>query len=38
MKWNKLVMEIKYRTVSYQEIKENNYSLNPNDYINDEEE
>jgi type I restriction-modification system DNA methylase subunit len=31
-------MEIKYRTVSYQEIKENNYSLNPKDYINDEEE
>ena len=31
-------MVIKYTTVSYQQIKENNYSLNPKDYINEEEE
>lgn len=31
-------MVIKYTIVSYQQIKENNYSLNPKDYINEEEE
>ena len=31
-------MVIKYTTVTFQQIKENNFSLNPKYYIDEEEE
>jgi len=31
-------MVIKYTTVTFQQIKENNFSLNPKDYIDEKEE